>query len=181
MKKVYFYMMTAMMAFTMASCDNWDSPYYDTPPFNDEIVGSWESVFGRDGYGVYDILGYDAVRYDFYSNQRGRYYYYSAFGLEYVGFDWETRGDRLFIHYYDGDFESLYYGYDEFGYLLLSLDWHFYEYTAYSPCGSGGWYYEPAKTMTKAPAKESTDMVTKSESNVKLKALSRGIIVRDTE
>lgn len=181
MKKVYFYMMTAMMAFTMASCDNWDSPYYDTPPFNDEIAGSWESVYGRDGYGEYDIWGYDAVRYDFYSNRKGRYYYYSDFGLDYIGFNWEIRGNRLYIDYYDGDFESLYYGYDEFGYLLLSLDWHFYEYTAYSPCGSGGWYYEPAKTMTKAPAKQSSDTETQRESDVKLKTLSRGIIVRDTK
>ena len=182
MKKVYFYMMTALMAFTMASCDNWDSPYYDTPHLNDDIVGSWESVYGRDVYGEYDIWGYDAVRFDFYSNHKGRYTYFSDFGMDYVGFDWDTRGDRLFIHYYDGDFEGLYYGYDDYGYLILSLDWNFYEYTAYTPCGSGTWYYEPAKTMQKAPAKQSTgDLVTQREQGAKLKSLSRGIIVRDTE
>ena len=35
--------------------------------------------------------------------------------------------------------------------------------------------------MQKAPAKQSSDMVTKREANAKLKSLSRGIIVRDTE
>ena len=169
-------MMTAMMAFAMASCDNWDSPYYDTPPLNDEIVGSWESVFGRDGYGVYDIWGYDAVRYDFYSNQRGRYYYYSAFGLEYVGFDWETRGDRLYISYDDGDWENLYYGFDRYGYLILSTDYHFYQYTAYRPAG---YYYGPAKEMAGADSGQS-DKVAKSERDtVKVKSVSKAIKARD--
>ena len=175
MKKIYFYMMTALMAITMASCSNWDSPYYI-----DDIVGSWVSEYGSDGYGEYDIWGYDVVRYDFYSNYTGRYTYYSAFGLGYVDFNWETRGDRLYIRYYDGDYENLYYGFDRYGYLILSLDRYFYQYTAYSPSGSG-WYYEPAKAMQKAPAKQSSDLVTKREANAKLKSLSRGIIVRDTE
>ena len=89
----------------------------------------------------------------------------------------QRSGNRLSIRYDDGDFENLYYGFDDFGYLILSLDPYFYEYTAYAPTG---YYYEPAKTMENAPAKQSTDTVTKREANVKLKFLSRGVIVPDT-
>jgi hypothetical protein len=178
MKKLYFYMMTAMMALTMASCSNWDSTYYDTPYYIEDIVGSWVSEYGGDSYGEYGIYGYDVVYYDFFNNHTGRYTYYSAFGWDYVDFDWDTRGNRLFIRYYDGDYENLYYGFDSYNYLILSLDPYFYQYTAYAPNGR---YYEPAKTMDKAPAKQSTDMVTKRDDNAKLKSLSRGVIVRDTE
>ncbi len=178
MKKLYFYMLTAIMGLTLASCSNYDSQYYDTPPYYvDDIVGSWVSEFGCEGYYEYDIYGYDKVRYEFFSNRTGRYTYYSAYGLDYVGFYWDTRGNRLSIRYDDGDFENLYYGFDDFGYLILSLDPYFYEYTAYAPTG---YYYEPAKTMENAPAKQSTDTVTKREANVKLKFLSRGVIVPDT-
>jgi hypothetical protein len=173
MKKIYFYMMAALVALTMASCSNWESPYYV-----EDIVGSWVSEYGCDGYGEYDILGYDVVRYDFYSNYTGRYTYYSYYGLDYVDFDWETRGDRLNIRYYDGDYESLYYGFDRYGYLLLSLDRYFYQYTAYSP---GGRYYEPAKGMAKAPAESTGDLVTKRDSTVKIKSLSRGVKARAEE
>ena len=105
MKKIYFMMLMASIMLSMTSCDGWDSPYYV-----DDIVGSWTSEYGHDYYGDYDIWGYDVVRYDFYSNYTGRYTYYSAYGLSYVDFDWDTRGNRLYIRYYDGDFESLYYG-----------------------------------------------------------------------
>jgi len=168
MKKLYFYMMTAVMALTMASCSSWDSPYYV-----DDIVGSWTSEYYSDGYDEYDLYGYDVVRYDFYQNHTGRYTYYSSIGLAYVDFDWETRGNRLFIRYYDGDYEDLYYGYDNYGYLILSLDRYFFQYTAYSP--GGGRWYEPGKTMDKAPAKESADSATKRIQGAKMKSLSRGI------
>ena len=78
-------------------------------------------------------MGYDVVRYDFYYNHTGRYTYYSVYGLDFVDFDWETRGNRLFIRYYDGDSENLYYRIDESGYLLLALDAQFTIYTAYRP------------------------------------------------
>ena len=179
MKKIYFYMMTAMLGLTLASCSNWS--HWDSPYYVDDIVGSWVSEYGSDGYGEYDIYGYDVVRYDFYGNGTGRYTYYSAFGLDYVDFNWNTRGDRLFISYYDGDYEDLYYGFDRYGYLILSLDRYFYRYTAYSPNGYG-WYNEPAKTMEKAPAKtDSTNLVTKREQGVKIKSLSRGVKARATE
>lgn len=165
-------MMTAVMAVMMASCSSWETPYYI-----DDIVGSWVSAYGSDVYGQYDIRGYDVVRYDFYSNYTGRYSYYSTFDLDYVDFNWETRGNRLYIRYYDGDYEDLYYGFDH-GYLILALDRHFYQYTAYSP---GGYYYEPAKAMEQSPDESTGDLVTKRESGVKIKSLSRGVKARDTE
>lgn len=173
MKKLYFYLMTGLLTITMASCSNWESPYYI-----EDIVGSWVSEYGSDDYGEYDIRGYDVVRYDFYSNYTGRYTYYSSFGLDYVDFDWETRGNRLFIRYYDGDYENLYYGFDRYGYLILALDSHFYRYTAYAP---GGRYYEPAKQLDKTTESQSTgDLVTKREA-VKIKSLSRGVKARAEE
>ena len=141
MKKIYFYtmLMLASMTVMLSSCDGWDSPYYV-----DDIVGSWVSYYGHDGYVEYDIMGYDAVRYDFYRDYTGRYTYYSYYGLDYVDFDWYTSGDRLIIHYYDGDSDYLFYGYDRNGDLLMSTDSRFYNFTAYRPAGM---YYEPAKEM----------------------------------
>ena len=135
MKKIYYMMLMAMMSVAMVSCDGWDSPYYV-----EDIVGSWESFYGSDGYLEGDILGYDVVRYDFYANHTGRYTYhsysyYAYYGLSYVDFDWDTYGNRLKIRYYDGDYEYLYYGFDRAGYLILSPDSHFYRYTLYRPSG----------------------------------------------
>ena len=88
MKKIYYMMLMAMMSVAMVSCDDWD---WDSPYYVDDIVGSWESYYGCDGYYEYDILGYDVVRYDFYANHTGRYTYYSSYyGLDYVDFDWDT-------------------------------------------------------------------------------------------
>lgn len=166
MKKIYMIAMLALLSMTMTSCHDWDSPYYV-----DDIVGSWVSEYGADRYGSYDIMGYDVVRYDFYYNYTGRYTFYSDYGLSYVDFDWETRGNRLYIRYYDGDFESLYFGYDDCGYLILSTDHRFYEYTAYRPYGG---YYEPAKALpSKAPADVSKAVAVKS--------VSRAIKARATE
>lgn len=170
MKKIYYIMMLALLSMTVSSCQDWDSPYYV-----DDIVGSWVSEFGADYYGTYDILGYDVVRYDFYYNNTGRYTYYSYYGLDYVDFDWYTRGNRLIINYYDGDYENLYYGFDSYGYLILSLDRHFYEYTAYRP---GGYYYEPAKEMPDGGPKLAPAEGTEKTSTVK--SVSRGIKARGT-
>lgn len=170
MKKYYMIMMLTLLSMTVVSCgDGWDSPYYV-----EDIVGSWVSEYGSAGYGTYDIWGYDVVRYDFYHNHTGRYTYYSAYGLAYVDFDWETRGNRLYISYYDGDYENLYYGYDDYGYLILSLDRYFYQYTAYRTAG----YYEPAKELPgDAPklAPREGDKVTK------VKSVSRAIKARVTD
>lgn len=166
MKKFYYMMLLALLTMTVTSCRDWDSPYYV-----DSIVGSWASEYGHDYYGDYDILGYDVVRYDFYGNYTGRYTYYSTFGLSYVDFDWETRGDRLFIRYYDGDYESLYYGFDSYGYLILSTDYRFHQYTAYRP---GGMYYEPAKDGPRMANK-------KDGQTSAVKSVSRAIKARVTE
>lgn len=171
MKKIYYMMMVALMSMTLFSCSNWDSPYYVD---DIDIVGSWVSYYGCDGYGEYDILGYDVVRYDFYRNYTGRYTYYSLYGLDYVDFDWETRGDRLYIRYYDGDFESLYYGYNDYGYLVLSLDRYFHQYTVYRP---GGMYYEQAKELNNDGLKR----MAPESASVKVKSISRAIKARDTE
>lgn len=155
MKKLYYIMLLAVMSIAMTSCDGWDSPYYV-----DDIVGSWESYYGHDGYVEYDIMGYDVVRYDFYANHTGRYTYYSYYGLSYVDFDWDTYGNRLYIRYYDGDSEYLYYGYDRAGYLIMALDSRFYRYTVYRPSG----YWAPAKEATADDKKLTTnkDMDTSS-------------------
>lgn len=164
MKKFYFISLLAMLAFATTSCDDWDSPYYV-----DDIVGSWVSVYGSDSYGEYDILGYDVVRYDFYANYTGRYTFFSSYGLSYVDFDWETRGNRLYISYYDGDFEKLYYGYNDYGYLILSIDRHFYRYTAYSPTGMA---WEQYKDKAAHPAAE-------IDKSVDVKSVSRALKERD--
>ena len=169
MKKLYYMMLLALLTITVTSCHDWDSPYYV-----DDIVGSWVSEYGHDYYGDYDIMGYDAVRYDFYGNYTGRYTYYSAYGLSYVDFDWETRGNRLYIRYYDGDYESLYYGYDNYGYLILSTDYHFHQYTAYRP---GGMYYgmAPAQEMSESAPKRAN---AKDADKVAVKSISRAIKAR---
>lgn len=166
MKKIY-YMLLAALSMSMVSCDGWDSPYYVQ-----DIVGSWVSYYGHDGYGEYDILGYDQVRFDFYGNYTGRYTYYSYYGLDYVDFDWETFGDRLVIYYYDGTREYLYYGYDRNGDLILSTDSHFYQYTAYRP---GGAFYEPAKE----DMADKTKVAKSLEANkTKVNSVSRAIKAR---
>jgi len=154
MKKIYNMLLLAVLTMTMFSCSEWDSPYYV-----DDIVGSWVSYYGHDGRGDYDILGYDQVWYDFYSNYTGRYTYYSYYGMRYLNFDWDTYGDRLIIHYEDGTREYLYYGYDRNGDLILATDSRFYQYTAYRPAG---YYYDKAKDqpnglLDKAPAKVETE------------------------
>lgn len=139
MKKIYYLLLVTLVAVTATSCRDrdWDSPYYI-----DDIVGSWESVYGYDGYTEYDILGYDVVRYDFYYNGTGRYSYYSHHNLYYYDFKWDTYSDKLYIRYSDGDVEYLYYGFDRYGYLLLSLDRRYTQYTAYRSTGT---YWEQFK------------------------------------
>lgn len=173
MKKIYFYMMTAIMALTMASCSDWDTPYYV-----DDIVGSWVSEYGRDAYGDYDLYGYDVVRYDFYSNHTGRYTAYEGYILYYVDFDWDIRGNVLHIRYYDGQYESVYYGFDHYGYLVLSHDSRFYYYVAYSP---SGFYYAPAKTEEEGAAAVTGEQAVKLESNASIKTESRAVKARAEE
>lgn len=97
------------------------------------IVGTWISEYGVDSYGRYDILENDIVSFVFNEDHTGRYTFYTNQGMAYVDLDWETRGDRLYIRYYEGDTENLYYRIDESGYMLLALDARFTTYTAYRP------------------------------------------------
>lgn len=167
MKKFYYMMLLALVSLTMTSCHDWDSPYYV-----EDIVGSWVSYYGHDVYGEYDIMGRDAVRYDFYSNYTGRWTYYDYYGrMDYVDFDWDTRGGRLIIHYYDGESEYLYYGFDHNGDLLLATDSRFYQYTAYRPVG----YYSPAKALPDLPEAAQVDTETT------VKSVSRAIKARAEE
>ena len=173
MKKIYYMLLLAALSMTMVSCDdNWDSPYYV-----DDIVGSWVSYYGHDGYGEYDIIGRDQVRYDFYSNYTGRYTYYTYYGgMDFVDFDWQIRGDRLIIYYYDGDSEYLYYGYDRNGDLILSTDSRFYQYTAYRPVG----YYDQAKALPEVDKAAKVEKTT-AEKTTAVKSISRAIKARDKE
>jgi len=146
MKKIYYMLLLAVIAVTISSCDGWNSPYRI-----DSIVGSWESYYGYNGRYEYDILGQDVVRYDFYANHMGRYTYYDRwYGLRYVDFDWETYGDRLIIRYDDGDSDYLFYGYDNAGYLIMSLDSRYTQYTAYRPAG---YCWAPAKELNQLEGK----------------------------
>ena len=156
MKKIYYMLLLAVISMTVVSCDGWDSPYYV-----DNIVDSWESYYGCQGNYEYDIMGFDRVRYDFYTNHTGRYTYYDMYyGLSYIDFDWDTYGDRLVIRYYDGDSDYLFYGYDRNGDLLLALDSRFYQFTAYRPSG----YWAPAKDVTKVQATGKLDKGTDNKS-----------------
>ena len=138
-------LLLAVISMTFVSCDEWDSPYYV-----DDIVGSWESYYGYDGYGEYDIMGYDVVRYDFYSNYTGRYTFYSHMGLYYIDFVWDTNAHRLQIWYDDGDYEDLYYGFNEYRYLVLSTSRRYRQYTVYRPVG---FYYEQENRIDPLKAK----------------------------
>lgn len=165
MKKIYNMLLLAVLTMVVTSCDGWDSPYRI-----DDIVGSWESYYGCSGGYEYDILGYDVVRYDFYANNTGRYTYYDRYyGLSYVDFDWETYGDRLYIRYYDGDTEFLYYGYDNRGYLIMALDSRYRQYTAYRPAG----YWAPATELTTAASR------TMERKDVKATTTSRAVKMKD--
>ena len=174
MKKIYYMMLLALVSMTMVSCHDWDSPYY-----YEDIVGSWVSEYGGDYYGEYDLYGYDVVRYDFFSNYTGNYCYYNYYG-QYctVGFDWETRGGRLYIRYYDGDYDYLYYGFNDYGYLILSTDSHFYNYTAYRP---GSMYYEPAKEMEGDKDGKQGQVEGTGRAKVKVKSVTKAIKARDEE
>ena len=85
-------------------------------------------------------------------------------------------GDRLIIHYYDGDSEYLYYGYDRNGDLILSTDSRFYQYTAYRPVG----YYDQAKALPEVDKAAKVEKTT-AEKTTAVKSISRAIKARDKE
>lgn len=179
MKKIYYLLLLALvsMTVTMTSCDDWDEPW-DGPFSNGmkSIEGSWVSEYGHDFYGEYDIWGYDVVCFEFYGNHTGRYTYYSAYHIYCVGFDWNIySNNRLCIDYYDGDWEDLYFGFDRYGYLILSTDSWFNEYTAYY---SGGMRYVSDGEISPYGPRNGAR---KSDSVTMVKSVSRGIKARVTD
>ena len=151
MKKIYYMLLLAVISMTFVSCDE-HSVYWDTPDYRyiDNILGTWESYYGYDSYGEYDIRGYDIERFDFYGNYLGRYYYYSAMGWTYINFQWAASENKISIWYENGDFESMYWGINHYGDLVLSYDWKYREYTVFRPAG---YYYEQGKNLDPSQAK----------------------------
>jgi hypothetical protein len=133
-----------------------------------DILGSWISEYGVDGYGKYDISESDAVSFDFYGDKTGRYYCYYNNVLSYIGLRWELQGHRLYIWYDDGDHEKLYYRIDEDGYLLLALDENYSIYTGYRRVNG-------SDILATADAKKYSSQ---SNSGVVIKSVSRAIKVR---
>ena len=97
------------------------------------IVGSWVSEYGVEGGNKYEIQDYDVVSFDFYGDHTGRFTYYDSNCLSSIGLRWQTHGQRLSIMYDDGDHEALFYKIDENGYLLISTNAQFKNYTDYRP------------------------------------------------
>ena len=102
-----------------------------------DITGTWYSEYFVDEYGKYDIPEQIAVQYTFNANKTGHYSYNTYLNGGIVEciteLTWHLKGQRLYIWYYDGDYEELYCDIDENGYLLLSLYKSFVNYTAYRP------------------------------------------------
>ena len=102
-----------------------------------DITGTWYSEYAVDQYGKYDIPEQIAVQFTFNANKTGIYSYHTYVNNEIVDciieLRWDLKGQRLYIWYNDGDYEELYCNIDENGYLLLSLNQSFTNYTAYRP------------------------------------------------
>lgn len=108
---------------------------------NKSIVGCWVSEYALDDNGErFDIPDPIKVSFDFYGNQSGRWGCYTDYNngiIDYVGLKWEQQVKRLYLWFDDGDHEELYYGFNEEGYLLLSLNSQMTQYTAYRPVTDG--------------------------------------------
>lgn len=102
------------------------------------VVGSWISEYAIDDNGErFEIPEQIKVCFDFYEGQTGQYgystYSNSNIIITYIDLKWEQQFNRLYLWFDDGDHEELYYRIDENGYLLLSLNAQFTQYTAYCP------------------------------------------------
>lgn len=118
---------------TVVSCGEnewmWDTP----PAMSASIVGTWEA-----GY------GYDMESYEFYNDFTGYYYFYSGWDLYYIYFEWRSSGNRIQIWYEDNFYEVLYYGFKDYGYLMLSNSPYFDYYTVYR---SVNYFYDKEKNI----------------------------------
>jgi len=117
------------------------------------IAGSWVSEYSVDNYGEYVISDTDAVSFDFQNNHKGQYSWYNLQNVAWIDLTWEQQFRRLYIWYYDGDHEELYYKIDQNGHLLLALDKQFTTYTAYRR-GSLG---DAAATPTSTHGQDNVD------------------------
>lgn len=102
------------------------------------IEGNWISEYALDENDeVFAIPDPIKVSFKFNEDQTGEYGYrynnYGSIAVGYVDFRWERQATRLYLWFADGDHEELYYGFNEDGYLLLSLNAHMSQYTAYRP------------------------------------------------
>lgn len=102
------------------------------------IIGNWISEYALDDNDeVYQIPDPIKVSFKFNDDQTGeygyRYNYYGNIVVGYVDLKWEQQATRLYLWFADGDHEELYYGFNEDGYLLLSLNAQMTQYTAYRP------------------------------------------------
>lgn len=102
------------------------------------IVGSWISEYALDENGErFEIPDPIKVSFDFYEDQTGQYGYSSYYDhntiINYIDMKWEQQYNRLYLWFDDGDHEELYYTINEDGYLLLSVNAQFTQYTAYCP------------------------------------------------
>ena len=105
---------------------------------SNSVVGSWISEYAIDVNGErFEIPDQIKVCFDFYEDQTGQYGYSTYSNpniiITYIDMKWEQQFNRLYLWFDDGDHEELYYKIDENGYLLLSLNAQFTQYTGYCP------------------------------------------------
>ena len=102
------------------------------------VVGSWVSEYVLDENGERFVIPVQ-IRdcFDFNEGQTGQYGYYSYYNpniiVDYIDLKWEQQLNRLYLWFDDGDHEEFYYKIDEDGFLLLSHNAQFTQYTAYCP------------------------------------------------
>ena len=131
------------------------------------IVGNWISEYALDENDeVFEIPDPIKVSFHFNEDQTGEYgYRYNSYGnivVGYVDLKWEQQATRLYLWFADGDHEELYYRFNEDGYLLLSLNAHMSQYTAYRPVDND----HPLEAGT----------VNKDSHHVTVKSISRAVI-----
>ena len=135
-----------------------------------DITGTWYSEYAVDEYGKYDIPEQIAVQFTFNANKTGHYSYSTYVNNEIIDciieLRWVLKGQRLYIWYNDGDYEELYCDIDDNGYLLLSLNQSFTNYTAYRPVVSA------SAAVDRKPHRQSQDAAA-------IKSVSRAIKQRN--
>ena len=97
------------------------------------IVGSWYSEYFVDQDGRYDVPDPIAVGFDFYSDHTGRYFFRENGSMVGLDLRWSLQDQRLYIWYDNDMYEEYFCRIDENGYLLLTFDPQFRNYTAYRP------------------------------------------------